>query len=725
MAVEFPILFMPKNHARLFLPVAGLIIVGTLLFAWLDYNAHRQQKLAAATAEVGRYNVALSQRLDSVVQDVLFLAGSAQLVAAMETNDPHAVRYITNEWKRFSDVRQVYDQIRWIDDSGMERIRVNWSEKGAYGVSAAELQNKKGRYYFDDALQREKGHVSISPLDLNIERDTIEQPLKPMIRVGTPVFDSQGARRGVVIINFRAKDMLDLLHQGPLRLWLVNDQGYWLKGETPEDEWGFMHARADLSMASRFPAAWNAIRNGVSGTHTDDSGLWSFATIDPVSHANRKHAALGDSERFVVGAWKLVRFEPQNTLRQAVIERLPVNLGAAFVLLVLAFVITQRTVRAQAAEKLANERMRNTQFAMDRVGIGIAWNDSSNGRFLYANVEACRQLGYSLQSLLALTVSDINPEFSIAAVRDLAARLRSSREPMTLETQHRRKDGSLFPVEVRTYLHEMGGEDIFIVFMHDISDRKLTEHALHEAKTAAEAAKRAKSAFLATMSHELRTPMNGIMGMTDLALRRATDAKQIDHLGKVKTASAHLLSLINDVLDISKLEAERLQLEDTEFNVDGILQNLGRQFDHKAAEKGLKLLIEPQDGLALKCFRGDAGRLEQILINLTDNAIKFSERGIITLRCRLIEDTPRDVLLRWEIADPGIGISPEDQKNLFTPFEQADSSMTRKYGGSGLGLAISRGLARMMRGEIGVESVVGQGSTFWFTVRLDKATSGV
>ena len=155
------------------------------------------------------------------------------------------------------------------------------------------------------------------------------------------------------------------------------------------------------------------------------------------------------------------------------------------------------------------------------------------------------------------------------------------------------------------------------------------------------------------------------------------------------------------------------------------MQNLGRQFDHKAAEKGLKLLIEPQDGLALKCFRGDAGRLEQILINLTDNAIKFSERGIITLRCRLIEDTPRDVLLRWEIADPGIGISPEDQKNLFTPFEQADSSMTRKYGGTGLGLAISRGRARMMRGESGGGRGGGQGSAFWLTVRVDKGSGGV
>jgi signal transduction histidine kinase/ActR/RegA family two-component response regulator len=241
------------------------------------------------------------------------------------------------------------------------------------------------------------------------------------------------------------------------------------------------------------------------------------------------------------------------------------------------------------------------------------------------------------------------------------------------------------------------------------------------AKEAAEAANRAKSTFLANMSHELRTPMNAIMGMTDLVLRRATDPKQIDQLGKVKAASGHLLHVIDDILDISKIEADRLHLEHTNFRLSEILENVVSLIGHKATEKGLKLLIELQEGLPARCFNGDPVRLGQVLLNLTGNALKFTERGAITLRCRCIEDTPGSILLRWEVADTGIGIDAATQKQLFTAFEQADNSMTRKYGGTGLGLVISQRLVRMMGGEIGVNSTHGQGSTFWFTVRLDQA----
>ena len=249
--------------------------------------------------------------------------------------------------------------------------------------------------------------------------------------------------------------------------------------------------------------------------------------------------------------------------------------------------------------------------------------------------------------------------------------------------------------------------------------------ALTIAKEAAEAANRAKSTFLANMSHELRTPMNAIMGLTDIVLRRITDPKQIDQLTKVKQASTHLLSVINDILDISRIEAGRMTLEETGFRLGEVLENLQTMIGPRAAEKHLRLDVEVEPGLEARPLRGDPLHLAQILINLAGNAVKFTAAGTVTVRAQVAEDGADACLLRFEIADTGIGIAPKDQPRLFTAFEQADGSITRKYGGTGLGLTISKRLVHMMGGTIGVESAEGQGSTFWFTVRLSKSADTV
>jgi hypothetical protein len=248
--------------------------------------------------------------------------------------------------------------------------------------------------------------------------------------------------------------------------------------------------------------------------------------------------------------------------------------------------------------------------------------------------------------------------------------------------------------------------------------------ALSIAKEAAEAANRAKSTFLANMSHELRTPMNAIMGMTDIVLRRITDPKHIEYLTKVKTASTHLLHVINDILDISKIEAERLTLEEVDFKLGEVLENLTSMISHKVAEKRLQLQVDLAPEIAGIHLRGDPLRLGQILLNLTGNAVKFTAQGSITLRARISEESDTDVQLRFEVEDTGIGIADEEQTRLFSAFEQADGSMTRKYGGTGLGLVISQRLARLMGGDVGVSSQPGVGSTFWLTVQVLKAAAG-
>ncbi|MBL8488022.1 MAG: response regulator [Rhodocyclaceae bacterium] len=233
-----------------------------------------------------------------------------------------------------------------------------------------------------------------------------------------------------------------------------------------------------------------------------------------------------------------------------------------------------------------------------------------------------------------------------------------------------------------------------------------------------ENANRAKSVFLANMSHELRTPMNAIMGMTDLALRRATDERQRHFLTTALQASRHLLEVINDILDISKIEADRLRLERIDFHLGSVLEDLHSLFDHKAAEKGLILSIEAAPEIRRMPLEGDPLRLRQILVNLVGNAVKFTDSGSVRLSVVRANAGSSEVVFRFEVADTGIGIAAEDRGRLFAAFEQADNSMTRRYGGTGLGLAISKRLVDMMGGEIGVESTPGAGSTFWFTARF-------
>jgi PAS domain S-box-containing protein len=357
---------------------------------------------------------------------------------------------------------------------------------------------------------------------------------------------------------------------------------------------------------------------------------------------------------------------------------------------------------------------------------------NQGGEIVLLNVQAEKQFGYSRDELVGQQVKNIIPEGF--AERLIADALRSAPDAlaqqigMGIELSGRRKDGSEFPIEIMLSPLESDEGILVTAAIRDISVRKEAEaHLLRnvaELKTAKERAEevsRLKSEFLANMSHEIRTPMNGIIGMTELTLDTLLSDEQRDYLTTVRTSSESLLRVINDILDFSKSETGQFTLEAAEFNPDELLQDAVHTMAVAAHQKGLELLYDNRLGMP-ELVVGDSGRLRQIVVNLLANAIKFTESGEVTLAAEDIRRHEYGTAMQFSISDTGIGISPEWRERIFEPFVQADGSNTRLYGGTGLGLAISSRLVNLMDGRIWVDSELGRGSTFHFTVNFGLAT---
>ncbi|MEW6678784.1 MAG: PAS domain S-box protein [Pseudomonadota bacterium] len=393
-----------------------------------------------------------------------------------------------------------------------------------------------------------------------------------------------------------------------------------------------------------------------------------------------------------------------------------------------------------SAEKEANTRLRMLAQAVEQSSESIAITDR-DARLVYVNEAFLAVTGYAREEVIGqnprILQSGLTPPTTYS---DLWANLSQGR-PWKGEFVNRRKDGSTYTAfAVISPMRQADGHIThYVAVKEDITEKKRMgqeldayRHRLEQlveqrtrdvdqARAKAEAANLAKSAFLANMSHEIRTPMNAILGLIYLIHRDNPSPTQADRLHKIETAAQHLLSIINDILDLSKIESGRLDLESRDFTLGDVLDHVRSLVAPTAEAKALELHVEAED--MPEWLHGDVTRVRQGLLNFAGNAVKFTVTGRVTLRARLLdvrqEGKVQQLLVRFEVQDTGPGIAPEQQARLFQAFEQADASTTRKHGGTGLGLAITARLARLMGGEAGVDSTPGQGSLFWFTAWLE------
>ncbi len=390
--------------------------------------------------------------------------------------------------------------------------------------------------------------------------------------------------------------------------------------------------------------------------------------------------------------------------------------------------VAERTLELtneNAERKRAEEELRRSEkrfrSSMEYAAIGMALV-APDGRWLRVNRALCRIVGYCEAELLATNFQSITHPSDLEEDLDNVRKMLAGEiDAYEMEKRYIHKEGHPVWIQLNVSLvRDADGQPLhFISQIQDITERKRQAAELAAARDVALESARLKAEFLANMSHEIRTPMNGIIGMTGLLLDSPLNAEQHEFVDTIRTCGDTLLTLINDILDLSKIEAGKLAFETIDLDLRSAVESAVELVAERAQNKRLELVsLVHQD--VLTSLRGDPGRLRQVLINLVSNAIKFTEHGEVVVRAVRYAETDREVTVRFTVQDTGIGISEEGCRRLFQAFSQADGSTTRKYGGTGLGLAISKRLVEMMGGEIGVESTPGVGSTFWFTARFEK-----
>ena len=729
----------------IFIPLSVLSLLAAVYI--FDQNVEGQKDILKTDSSIdvvsNRRSIELS--LTGSIRNVMYLAfdpeiGLASKRLLADTN----LKKLATSYMRFSFSHPLFYKISWIDDQGKELLVVKNIKGQVNLANKNELDNQSNQFFFRQSVNLEEGEVFVSPLELEAEHGKIVEPYLPIIRISTPIFDDTH-RHGMLVISLNALDLLSKVNSDltppKLESMLLNKEGYWLKNDHPENEWGFLFNQAKTLFA-QYPSVWNRISTSESGQFEDESGIWSFETVYPLKpHASR----MGDNAFSIrtknnVGQyyWKVASHIHNNQIRDIHSRALKMTAIEWFAVLLLLlpgswYFAKIRLSHLQARKDLDEAKITHqTQMAtrdiqarryaiLNTVADGIITFDPQ-GKIEEFAANAERIFGYAAKDVVGKNISMLIPTARAKLISEQPRSLPTNNDLDSTEgnqdIEGRRKDGTTFPMEIAINEMQLGERSFYTCMVRDISKQVKKQQELMASKREADAANMAKSQFLANMSHEIRTPMNSIIGFSHLCLQTRLNEAQRDYLEKVYSSANSLLDIINDTLDYSKIDSGKLELEKSPFNLNEVLNNVSFNIGLRAEEKRLEFMID--NGIEIpQSLVGDSLRLGQILSNLAGNAVKFTETGEVAIKVEKLSTSQNKVVLRFSVSDTGIGMSHEQLSKLFSAFSQADLSTTRKYGGTGLGLAISKRLVELMEGQIEVESQPGKGSLFTFALSFN------
>lgn len=713
----------------------GVSFVFLIIVVTQRFPEQMQQKSTSLKNQVARGQSVLQRSNQEYTEDILFLASTPPIEGLTGVLEGQNMGNVSEaDWKRrLIDIFKAYVisstdvyQVRFIraKPDGQELVRVERKNHNVFVVPDSQLQFKGDRKYVAETLALDNGQVRLSDIELNNENGALEIPHRPTFRYSAPVFTSAGEPFGIVIINVDAEPLLTELKDLALSdetLYAVNSKNDFIVHPDKSRRFGSDKGR---------PYDWTdefTLSTVPLGLALDNIEAWK-SLDDHIFSA--EHAFIPGSNKNVGKVIFIASSSLNNQYLKivyVVILYVAVLLIIGLMLGVLLYFSWARSQRAVIEHKQVSQRQKDKMFrSLLELSPEALIICNSDGDIEIINSQTESLFRYSRNELLGQHISFLIPYYVQKNFMGLSSNnLNVGADKNVVhekETYGTDAYGEEFPVEVNFSPVQLEDKLLIASSVRNITQRKHVENSLRQASFDAEKANKAKSSFLANMSHEIRTPLNAIIGLTYLLQGESLSKQQRNLVNKVKLAGRSLLGIVNDVLDLAKIEANEVDIHIQPHNIKQLLNELQSVFSAQAESKGLLLKFDTNESIP-NLMMIDDKLLRQILTNLLGNAIKFTQYGHVLLTAGVGENKSDEKILRIEVEDTGIGISEDAQKKLFQPFSQAEEDTNRRFGGTGLGLSIVNSMSSLLGAEVTVNSTPGVGSQFTLSIPLCLPTS--